>query len=287
MGETAARISGRLGDERGFLMVALLVAMSVMAIWMGAALPAWRTLAQREKEAELVFRGEQYARAIGLFQRRYANAAPPNVDVLINEKFLRKKYKDPITNGDFQFITPGTALSVPGAPQQQTQAPSGANPSGGRGSGIDLSPSGGRQGSTTTGRGQTLSVGPRPGAQPPGPGGGPGGGGIVGVVSKSTERSFRLYNGRDTYNQWVFMAIQQSARAGGPGGAPPGVGNNPRGIGPGNPRGIGPGGTNPPRGTGPRGTGPVPQPPTGGGPRGGPGGAGAPSQPGNRFGGRF
>ncbi len=41
-------------------MVALLVALSVMAIMMGAALPAWHTLAQREKEAELVFRGEQY-----------------------------------------------------------------------------------------------------------------------------------------------------------------------------------------------------------------------------------
>src|SRR5687768_1610183 len=90
--------AARLGDERGYLMVALLVAMSIMAIMMGAALPAWRTLAQREKEAELVFRGEQYARAIGLFQRSRGNATPPNLDVLVNEKFLRKKYKDPITN---------------------------------------------------------------------------------------------------------------------------------------------------------------------------------------------
>src|SRR5918994_6986455 len=139
-------------DERGYLMVALLVAMSVMAIWMGAALPAWRTLAQREKEAELVFRGEQYARAIALFQRRYANATPPNLDVLINERFLRKKYKDPITNGDFQLITPGTALSVPGLPQAQgqPQQPTGPNPAAGRGRGLDLSPTGGRQGQTPT-----------------------------------------------------------------------------------------------------------------------------------------
>ena len=208
-------------------MVALLVAMSVMAIMMGAALPAWRTLAQREKEAELVFRGEQYARAIALFQRRYANATPPNLDVLINERFLRKKYKDPITNGDFQLITPGTALSVPGMPQGQgaqgqgPQTPAGANPAAGRGRGLDLSPTGGRQGQTPTlARGRQITVG----GESTSSGGGQGSGGVIGVVSKSTDKSFRLYNGRDTYNQWVFLAIQQSNRAGGPGGNPPGAG---------------------------------------------------------------
>src|SRR5688572_28053411 len=105
------------GDERGYLMVALLVAMSVMAIVMSAALPAWRTFAQREKEAELIFRGEQYARAISLFQRRYANAPVPNLDVLINERFLRKKYKDPITNDEFQLI--GVGATLPGEQQPQ------------------------------------------------------------------------------------------------------------------------------------------------------------------------
>jgi type II secretory pathway pseudopilin PulG len=58
-------------------MVALLVAMSIMAILMTAALPAWHTMAQREKEAELVFRGEQIARANRLYQRRFANAPAP------------------------------------------------------------------------------------------------------------------------------------------------------------------------------------------------------------------
>ena len=59
-------------------MVALLVLMAVMAVALTAALPAWSTLARREREAELVFRGEQYARAIALFQRKYAGAFPPN-----------------------------------------------------------------------------------------------------------------------------------------------------------------------------------------------------------------
>ena len=55
---------------------------------MSVALPAWRTAAQRERESELVFRGEQYAHAIGMFQRRTANAYPPNLDVLVQQKFL-------------------------------------------------------------------------------------------------------------------------------------------------------------------------------------------------------
>src|SRR5436190_10959605 len=92
------------GEERGYAMVALLVLMAVMAVAMTVALPAWSTMARREREAELVFRGEQYARAIALFQRKYAGAFPPTVDVLITEHVLRKKYKDPITNEDFQTI---------------------------------------------------------------------------------------------------------------------------------------------------------------------------------------
>ena len=90
--------------NRGYAMAALLVGMSVMAVLMGALMPVWTHMATREKEAELVFRGQQYARAIGLFQRKFANTPPPTIDVLVEQRFLRKKYKDPITNDDFQLI---------------------------------------------------------------------------------------------------------------------------------------------------------------------------------------
>ena len=52
--------------ESGYAMVALLVAMSVMAIALSTAMPVFSTVARREREAELVFRGEQYARALSL-----------------------------------------------------------------------------------------------------------------------------------------------------------------------------------------------------------------------------
>ena len=86
------RRSSRRRSEEGYAMAALLTALALMGIIMSAAMPAWQNAARREREAELVFRGEQYARAIQLFQRKYANTLPPSLDVLINERFLRKKY---------------------------------------------------------------------------------------------------------------------------------------------------------------------------------------------------
>ena len=110
-------------------MAALLVGMSVMAVLMSALLPVWSHMATREKEEELIFRGKQYARAIGLFQRKYANTPPPSIDVLVEQRFLRKKYKDPITKDEFQPIYANQAVQAPGAPAgaqrpgQQPQRP--------------------------------------------------------------------------------------------------------------------------------------------------------------------
>ena len=97
-------------------MAALLVALSIMAVMMTVAMPVWKQTAQREKEEELVFRGLQNAHAIGMFQRKFANAYPPNVDVLVEQRFLRKKFKDPITNDEFVPIPVGTGLPGIGRP---------------------------------------------------------------------------------------------------------------------------------------------------------------------------
>jgi type II secretory pathway pseudopilin PulG len=146
-------------SAQGYAMVALLVAMSIMAVMLGLALPVWQTAIRREREAELVFRGEQYVQAIRLFQRRYAGTFPPDVDVLVKQRFLRRRYQDPITGRDFQPVYAGTK--------------------------------------TTTGDARGV------GALPPTFSGR---GGIIGVVSRSTEASLRLYNGRGRYNEWSFVA---------------------------------------------------------------------------------
>jgi hypothetical protein len=59
--DDAARQHQRLCDGR------LLVGLSVMSIMLGAAPPVWQTAIKCEREAELIFRGEQYAQAISLF----------------------------------------------------------------------------------------------------------------------------------------------------------------------------------------------------------------------------
>lgn len=99
--DKTASPSGAGFDDRGYIMVVLLAGMAVAAVWMGALLPSWHQQATREKEAELVFRGEQYARAIELYRRKNSNNLPPNLEALVSQRYLRKRYKDPITGGDF------------------------------------------------------------------------------------------------------------------------------------------------------------------------------------------
>jgi len=246
-------------------MAALLVAMSIMAIMLTVAMPVWKQATQRDKEEELVFRGLQYTHAIGLFQRKYANAFPPNLDVLVTERFLRKKYKDPITNDDFVPILAGQGQGAPSAPAGQQS-----------GRGASTSPT------ASPGRGQAptsaVTAGTQTAARPGGVGGGPVGG-IMGVTSKSKDKSIRVYNGRSHYNEWqfVYMPQTQAPGVGAPGAAAPGVGpgrggpgtnspfpggfgGNGRGTGRGGP-GTGRGAGTPPRGFGP-GPGTMPPPPT-------------------------
>jgi type II secretory pathway pseudopilin PulG len=200
-------------------MAALLVAMSVMAVLMTMAMPVWQTAAKREREAELVFRGEQYARAIALFQRKYANALPPSFDVLVNERFLRKKYLDPMTGKAFEPLSPGSLQANAGVRGGLVGRPGGASGStstAGR-TGGSAGPNG--AGSTTTsgaaggGSGQssfstsfsaTTSGGRLGGVA----------GGIMGVTSTSAQKSLRLYNGRGAYNEWTFVPVQRTAAAG-------------------------------------------------------------------------
>jgi hypothetical protein len=205
-------------------MAVLLIALAVMSIAWTVAMPVWKQMATREKEAELVFRGEQYARAIGLYQRKVAGAFPANVDMLVKQRFLRRKYKDPITNGEFQLLY---------------QVPQAAGPT----------------------PGQAAA---QPAQPPPMPTGGATGpqGGIIGVTSKSKDKSIRLYKGRGQYNEWQFVFMPVTQRPGGAPGTPqPGAGTGgQRRPGPGAGRGpgtgplpIGPGGMPPDRPTRPPG----------------------------------
>lgn len=93
---------------RGIVLLALLVAMALLAIGLMAAVDVWALTRQREREAELLFVGDQYRQAI----RRYYVTAPagglrgypPSLEVLLEDdrfpmpvRHLRRAYADPIT----------------------------------------------------------------------------------------------------------------------------------------------------------------------------------------------
>jgi type II secretory pathway pseudopilin PulG len=246
-------------------MAALLVAIAVMGVAMTVVLPAWRQQTQRENEEELIFRGRQYVRAVQLFQSSYGAAYPPNVDLLVRQKFLRKKYTDPfVKDGEFEILYQGSQLAVS---QVQGRGGAQAAPAPG-GAGQPAFTFDSRSGAVQVQGGQARAggvVGAR--------------GGVVGVRSKSTESSIRVYNGATHYNEWQFVFVPRPT---GPGvrGGPGGRGGGMPGGGPGG-RGMGPGGVFPGDsvGTGQRGGGRGGQ----GGPgRGGQGGGQPPQQRGGR-----
>lgn len=208
--------SRRVGArDGGYAMVALLVGMAVMGVLLSVAMQSWRTVVQREKEEELIFRGQQYARAIGLYQRKFANAFPPTIELLVEQKFLRKKYRDPMAprddpKGEFQVLYQNTTQTR-GAPGTGGGAQGLASPAG-RSGGL----AGGLQ--ATSGSQQSRPLGGSAGLAAGGPRGG-----VVGVASKSKDKSLRVYNGGKTYADWQFIWIPATAMPGGRGEPRPGM----------------------------------------------------------------
>jgi type II secretory pathway pseudopilin PulG len=190
--------------SRGYAMAALLVAISVMAVLLSVALPAWSHMIRREKEEELIFRGQQYARAINLYQRKTASPFAPSIEVLIKERMLRKKFKDPLSpnkDGEFQLLY-----------ANQGTSPIGAGTTAGGGAAAGGAAGGGAAGGGTVGGGAAASAF---GAKTSGA--------IRGVVSKNTGTSLRKYNDKTHYNEWEFVGIASETKPGVAPGAGPGV----------------------------------------------------------------
>jgi type II secretory pathway pseudopilin PulG len=167
--------------EGGYSLVALMATMTIMLVLLGAAAPSWRYIMQDDREQELIFRGGSIADAIQRFQKKSANALPTSLEVLVKGKYLRKAYKDPMTrDGKWRLIHQGEATMGP----PTTASPPPSAP---------------------------------PTTSPPSPGGLVGGtlGPLVGVASRSTDKSLRLFNGRNHYNEWIF-AVGQPRVVGGP-----------------------------------------------------------------------
>ena len=180
--------------NRGYTLVALMVGLTVMAILIAAVLPMASAESQRDKEAELIFRGFQYAEGIRNFRRRYGRYPNTLKEMFeMRPRTLRKLWKDPMTNSDkWGLITAAGApvtTTVGGVPPGGGMAP-GMAPS----SGLAPTPAP----SPTVSPFSTPSAGGfgNPGDQPPGP--------IMGVYSTSKKKGYRMFSGRENYNEWQF-----------------------------------------------------------------------------------
>ncbi len=103
-GSTTAPRTG----ARGFTYLGLLFAIVLFGIVLATAGVVWHTAARREKEAELLFVGEQYQRAIVSYHAISVNGQnqfPRSLDDLLEDhrfpmpvRHLRKRHIDPVTH---------------------------------------------------------------------------------------------------------------------------------------------------------------------------------------------
>ena len=185
-------------SSRGYTLVALMIGLTIMAILVAAVLPLASTEAQRDKEDELVFRGFQYAEGVRGFRRRYGRYPNTLKEMYeVRPRTLRKLWKDPITNSaNWGLVSLTTGVPLPGT---------GTPP-----------PPGG--GATPT---PAPTPQPTPGfGAPPATTTGP----VIGVYSLSKKKAFRLFNGRDVYDEWKFTEQTLMKQGPQPPAGPPGPG---------------------------------------------------------------
>lgn len=95
--------------QAGFTYLAILFMIAVAGIVLAEVGINWTQESQREKERQLLFVGNQYRQAIALYYERTPGAAkryPEKLSDLLTDTrygtpqhYLRKLYRDPITNG--------------------------------------------------------------------------------------------------------------------------------------------------------------------------------------------
>jgi type II secretory pathway pseudopilin PulG len=99
--------SGSARAQEGFTLIALLLVVALMGFGLAGLGELWSRSAQREREQELLFAGNQIREAIGQYYRRSpggANRFPRRLeDLLQDERYpvvvrhLRRLYSDPMT----------------------------------------------------------------------------------------------------------------------------------------------------------------------------------------------
>src|SRR5579863_5981269 len=126
-----ARKSVPCRTERGYILITLILFVALLAIAAVVMAPVIAFQVKRDREEELIHRGVQYSRAMKHFVKKFGRY-PTRIEELENTnqlRFLRKRYKDPITGKDFKILHMGDVQLSFGAPGLAGATPvNGLNP---------------------------------------------------------------------------------------------------------------------------------------------------------------
>lgn len=88
----------------GFTLLAVILAIAVINIFLGVAVTSWTFVNQRDRESELIWRGEQYSRALQCFIE--AQGMPPmELEELVEANCIRRLYPDPMSaSGEWRLL---------------------------------------------------------------------------------------------------------------------------------------------------------------------------------------
>jgi type II secretory pathway pseudopilin PulG len=165
-------------SQRGYILITLILFVALIAIAAVVMAPVIAFQVKRDREEELIHRGVQYSRAMKHFVKKFGRY-PTRIEELENTnqvRFLRKRYKDPITGKDFKILRMGDVQMAFGAgiagavPAGGLNNPGAAGIAGGPGGQAGISPGAMNTTALAGGGGVNVAVTAGNSAQAPGAG---------------------------------------------------------------------------------------------------------------------
>jgi hypothetical protein len=218
--------------ESGYALLFVIFLVASILLFAAAANPNVLTQGRRQKEEEMIWRGNQYVRAVSLFYRKNGRY-PQNLEELAkpnaaNVHFLRKAYAEPMNTADGSwrliYVSPTGQLigSVHFRTLQEMavayafsgQLGGGASAMAAQlfgqptGTGLGGQPAGlgaPSQPSQNQSQGISSSAQPAPVGELAAVDGPVFGGSVIGVAGKEKQASIRVYQGGTTYFEWEFI----------------------------------------------------------------------------------
>ena len=127
------RFTARHAAGAGFTYIGMLVTVAIVGVGLALTGEAWRTTAQRERERELLFAGDEIRRAITRYYESTPGTGkqfPKSLEDLLRDsrypttrRYLRKVYLDPMTGKRDWGIVKGPGDGIMGVYSLSTQAP--------------------------------------------------------------------------------------------------------------------------------------------------------------------